>query len=245
MAGGDSIDRLVYRALRGNELVVASSSTIHKAIESGEPFEEQPRLSPEDAITKLFDERKQHALKVASIILPCPIPETPILYLYDQIRLCVLFNTNGAAITFCGILLEYTLKYTTYRQENHGNLNFDSEAWQKFEGLTLSPAIVRARKAALIDGEIEKRLRAFAKELRNRYSHFNIQKITENAVFGNVKQRNCETGEEQIVELRASSSPTLQIIAKEKMDELTVLNVFQFVDSVVHHLFAKLHENAR
>ena len=152
---------------------------------------------------------------------------------------------NGAAITFCGILLEYTLKYTTYRQENHGNLNFDSEAWQKFEELTLIPAIVRARKAALIDSDIEKRLRAFAKELRNRYSHFNIQKITENAVFGNVKQRNFETGEEQIVELRASSSPTLQIIAKEKMDELTVLNVFQFVDSVVHHLFAKLHENAR
>ncbi len=244
MLEGDSIDRLVYRALRGNELLVASPSTIQKAIERGEPFKEQPRLSAEEAINKLFDERKQHALKMASKLLPCPIPETPILYLYDQIRLCILFNMNGAAITFCGILLEYTLKYATYRQENHSNPNFDSEAWQRFEELTLVPAIVRARKAGLIDDDIEKRLRAFAKELRNRYSHFNIQKITENAVFGNVKDRNLETGEERVVELRASFSPTLQIIAKEKLDEMTVLNVFQFVDSAVSHLFAKVRENA-
>ena len=47
-----------------------------------------------------------------------PISDTPILYLYDQIRLCMLFNLNGAAITFCGILVEYALKYTTYAKEN-------------------------------------------------------------------------------------------------------------------------------
>jgi len=180
---------------------------------------------------------------IVSKLLPCPIPETPILYLYDQIRLCILFNMNGVAITFCGILLEYALKYTTYCQENHSNPNFDSEAWQKFEEITLTPAIGRARKTGLIDDNIEKDLRAFAKKMRNLYSHFNIQKITENAVFSNVKDRNCITGEERIVEVRASASPTFQIIAKEKMDERAVLGVFQFVDSVVQHLFTKLREN--
>ncbi len=236
----DVINGLVFRALRGTEMIVASPETIKDAIEKGLPIREQQRLSVEEAINKLFDYRKQHALQFASNILPCPIPETPILYLYDQISQCILFDMNGAAITFCGSLVEYTLKYATYMKENPGAADFDSVAWNEFEEITLVPAIVRAKKAGLIDDEIEKRLRSFAKDLRNRYSHFNIQKITAGAVFGKVKAKNIETGAESEIELPASKSPTLLIIAKEKMDELNVLKVFEFADRVVQHLFVTL-----
>ena len=200
----DSIDLMVRRALKGDEVVVASPSTIQAGIEKGEPISEPPRLSTEQAITKLFDERRQHALSLTSSFLPCPVSDTAILYLYDQIRLCILFNLDGVAITFCGILVEYALKYATCRKENPGATSFDSSAWDEFENLTLGPAITRARKAGLIDEERAKVLRSFKEDLCNRYSHFNIQKITKDVSFS-ATEKNVETGEEKIVELTAST----------------------------------------
>src|ERR1700693_1884917 len=114
----DSVQALVYRALRGNEAVIANRATIQRAIEKGEPITEHLHLSLEAEVNRLFDQRKHQALALAPRLIPCPIEDTPILYLYDQIRLCILFNLNGAAITFCGILVEYALKYTTYAKEN-------------------------------------------------------------------------------------------------------------------------------
>jgi hypothetical protein len=104
----------------------------------------------------------------------------------------------------------------------------------------LVPAIVRAKKAGLIDEKHEKSLRSFAKDLHNKYSHFNIQKITEDAVFEQVKQRDIETGEEKIVSLPASTSPAFQIIAKDILDERKVMKAFEYADGVVRHLFAML-----
>jgi hypothetical protein len=236
----DPIHQLVLRALRGSGVVVANPATIPKAIEKGEPVTVTLPLSDEAAINKLFEQCRERALLLASKLLPCPISDTPILYLYDQIRLCMLFNLNGAAITFCGMLVEYVLKYTTYAKENPGVPNFDSSAWESFEEITLVPAIVRARKAGLIDERHEKSLRSFAKDLRNKYSHFNIQKITKDAVFEQVRQKDIETGEEKMVSLPASTSPGFQIIAKDILDEKKAMKVFEYADSVVRHLFGML-----
>lgn len=149
----------------------------------------------------------------------------------------MLFKLNGAAITFCGILVEYALKFSTYVKENPG-ASFDPSAWGRFEKLTLGPAIARARKARLINEPLEKAVHYFKEYLRNKYSHFNIQNITKDAVFGQVKKENVETGEEKIVELPAST-PTLQIIAKDRLDEVNVMKVFKFADTVVRHLFKR------
>jgi hypothetical protein len=230
----DSIHLLVWRALRGTEVVIANPATIQKAIEKGEPITEPPSLSAEDAITKLFDKRRERALSLVSSFLPCPVSDTAILYLYDQIRLCMLFNLDGAAITFCGMLVEYALKYATYAKENPGTTSFDSSAWDEFEKLPLGPVITRARKAGLIDEQREKILHSFREDLRNKYSHFNIQKITKD-VFFPAKEQNVETGEEKLVEL-AASTPTLQIIVKNRLDEDNVMKVFKFADSVVRYL---------
>jgi hypothetical protein len=81
-------------------------------------------------------------------------------------------------------------------------------------------------------------LQSTLRDLRNKYSHFNIQEITKGAVFARVKEKNVETGEEKIVELPASTSPTLQIIAKDRIDEDNVMKVFQFADRIVQYLFA-------
>ena len=222
---GDSIDRLVWRALRGHKVAVSSLATIQQAKEKGVQITEASRLSIQDAINKLFDERRQHALSIASRLLPCPIADTPVLYLYDQIRLCMLFNLNGAAITFCGILVEYALKYATYIKENPSATSFDTAAWGEFEEIALAPAISRAKKAGLIDERIEKALRSFKDDLRNKYSHFNIQKITKDLVFDRSIEKNVATGEDKIVAL-TPNTPILQIIAKDRLDEEQVLKVF-------------------
>jgi hypothetical protein len=119
----------------GHEAIVASPATLQKAKEKGLLITEPPRLSDEDAISKLFDERKQYALSVASTLRLCPVPDTSVLYLYDQIRLCLLFNLNGAAITFAGILVEYALKYATYVRENPDATSFDTSAWRSLKSL--------------------------------------------------------------------------------------------------------------
>jgi hypothetical protein len=236
---GDSIDRLVWRALRGPEGFVASAATVQQAKEKGLPVSEAQRLSTEDAINKLFEERKQHALSIASRLMPCPIADTPILYLYDQIRLCILFSLDGAAVTFCGILVEYALKYAIYIKENPGTTSFDTTAWERFETLTLAPVIDRAKKAGLIDDSAEKALRSFKDDLRNKYSHFNIQKITKDVVFPQTRKMNVTTEEEELVDLPANT-PTLQIIAKEKLDEDNVMKVFEFADKLVIRLYQKI-----
>jgi hypothetical protein len=216
-------------------VVVANPATIRKAIEMGEPITEPPRLSDEDAINKLFENRREHALSLASSLLPCPVSPTALLYLYDEIRLCMLFNLNGAAITFCGMLVEYALKFATYVKENPDTTSFDSSAWGEFEEIPLGQAIARARKAGLIDEQFEKGLHSFREDLRNKYSHFNIQKITKDAVLGQVKAKNFETGQEKIIELTAST-PTLQILIKNRLDEDNVMKVFKFADGVVRYL---------
>jgi hypothetical protein len=67
----DSIHGLVFRALRGSELAVASPATIQKAIENGESISMEPPLSIDAAINKLFDRRREHALSLASTLLLC------------------------------------------------------------------------------------------------------------------------------------------------------------------------------
>ena len=59
-----------WRARRRDEVIIANPAAIQRAIEKGEPITELPHLSAEDAITKLFDERKQHALSLVSSFLP-------------------------------------------------------------------------------------------------------------------------------------------------------------------------------
>jgi hypothetical protein len=134
------------------------------------------------------------------------------------------------------MLVEYALKRATYVKENPSTTSFDTSAWAQFEELTLGPAIARAKKAGLISDErLEKALYSFKDDLRNKYSHFNIQKITKDVFFQGTKEKNMETGEEKIVELPAST-PTLQILAKNRLDEHNVMKVFKFADDVVRYL---------
>jgi len=239
MAEGDSIAAMVNRALRGPKVMVANPETIEKAMMKGESVGVVPELPSEQAIDKLFEHRRSKAQLAAPDLPGCPVPDAPILHLYDQIRQCILFDLTGPAITMCGMLVEYALKYAMFAAETRGASTFDADKWRPFERLTLTPAINQAAKVRLIAKEDAKRLRKFADLLRNPYSHFNLQKLTEAVVFGNVEETDFETGETKIIEL-PPSTPTLQVLAKEALDEKFVLPVFLFCDDVVRKLFTQL-----
>jgi len=236
----DSIEALVSRLLRGTEIVMMSPETLSQVKQQGGPIKTVELPSLEESLDKLFETRKQKALQLARDLPPCPTYDLPLLYLYDEIRQCILFGLNGTAITLCGILLEFALKYAIYLKEHPGETNFDSEVWERFEeSLTLRPAINQARRVGLLDEQQANQLHDFAKDFRNTYTHFNIQKITKGATFPGVKVKDINTGNITVRDLPASHSPALQILAKAKIDEDQIFNVFRFVDEVVNHLYAQ------
>lgn len=236
----DDIAGLVRRLLRGPELVIASQETIEELRRKGEQIEEIPSIPLNEALDKLFALRRQNASSDIVLKLPaCPSAEAPVLYLYDEIRQCILFGLNGTAITLSGILVEFMLKYATFRNEQGGKVEFDSEAWKGFEDkLTMRPAIDRAKRNGLISDSQAADLHRFVDSIRNTYAHFNIQRLTSGAVFRKVRVRSIRTGEEELKDIPATQSPAFQILAKARIDSENVLKIFEFADSVVRHLTA-------
>lgn len=238
---GDNISLLVHRLFRGPKLMVATTETIERAVSTGYDIKHIPVAPLEDSINNLFNSRKQLALDIAERLPPCPTSDVPILYLYDEIRQCMMFGMNGTAITLCGILVEFMLKYAIFSNRQTDNINFDSEAWREFEGeMTLRPAIDVAKSEGLLNDDMAGLLHSFATDIRNTYSHFNIQKITEDAYFKDVSVTNIETGEEEVRDIPASYTPGFQILAKSELDKQMIWEVFKFSDKIVCHLLSQL-----
>ena len=138
------------------------------------------------------------------------------------------------------ILIEYSIKYVTYIRESGGHGSANPDEWDEFEEMEFSPAINRARKAALLDSEMAKRLHSFRTTIRNPYNHYNIKKITKNIVARKVKQLNVNSGQVEEVDIEAEKNPMIQTQAKPFMDEHHVLSVFHFADEVVKYLLLKM-----
>ena len=241
MSNGSPVSDLVSRLFRGDTFVVMSPEAIKRAVEKGMATATvKPDISPEDAINNLFEVRRNRAKENASKILPYPDCDEEILHLYDQIGLCILFDMHGAAIMFCGILVEYALKRATFISETRDNVEFDLEKWKKFEKIRLKKATDRAKKSGLIDQEQAKNIERFADEVRNPYAHFNLQKITEEMVYSNAVEMNIETGQTKVVDILASCSPVYMRFAKEGVDKESVDSVFSYCDKVVRYLWSRL-----
>jgi hypothetical protein len=240
----DSIPSMLWRASRGPQLWVAGPETIEQMIKDGDKDVQEVKTPPvEEGLKALFDERLTAALAIADQLPVCPIYEPSLVDLYDDIRFSILFGMNGNAINLCGMLLEFVLKYVRFLKDHGEDETFNQEIWSDYiEKPMLNSAIEKARKEGFIDENIETRLKLFKDDVRNPYAHFNVQKITEHVVFGKTQVRNTKTGETTEEDVPASHSPVFQLIAKRKVDEHQVLKVFIFVDSVVHHVIARLFE---
>jgi len=128
----DQIGDLVNRVLRGSEMVMANPETIARFKEKTDQVKEIELLPLEEALDKLFEIRRQQSSGIADKIPGSPSWELPIEALYDEIRQCALFGLNGAAITLCGILIEFVVRYAVFCREHGAKVKFDSEAWEEY-----------------------------------------------------------------------------------------------------------------
>jgi hypothetical protein len=224
--------------LAGNsDTIIINPETLEELKRSGVPFD----TVPAPTIDQLFEERKQNAfLRVAQLpSLPQGLPPA-VQALYQEIRGCIFFGLNGAAITMSAILIEFILKHTTFIKEAGDYQNADPKNWDQFENMELGPAINRAKRSGVLDAKMADRLDSFRKTIRNPYSHYNIKKITQNVVASKVKQVNTKTGEIAEVDLEAKDHPMIQAQVKPWMDEHNLVAVFNFADEVVKYLLRQI-----
>ncbi len=233
----NDIKEILDRLAEGSDKIIANPETIEKLRSQGLPIKSVP--SP--TISELFDQRKENALQIAAHLPPLPEGLSPTIQtIYQEIRECIFFGCNGAAITLSGILIEFMLKRVTYAKESGGYQNYEPNAWDKFEDMDFPSAINRAKRAGILDSKMAKRVHAFRKQIRNPYSHYNIQKITEHVLAEKVKVLNTETGEHEERDLEARDNPFIQTIVKPIVDRYHVLDVFQFADEMVKYLSDKI-----
>lgn len=233
----NNIEKVIKKLSNNSDRIIMNQKDIEELKEQGLSFE----VIPPQTIDQLFEKRKENALFVINKLpsLPQNLPPD-IKALYQEIRECIFFGLNGAAITMSSILIEYVLKHTIYIKESGGYVNADPEKWDEFEKMELSPAIYRAQKIGLLDNKMFERLHSFRESIRNPYNHYNIKKITQNVVMKNVIQLNIKTGMVQKNDIAAKDSPRIQAQAKPFVDEHFVLDVFRFADEIVKYLMSQI-----
>jgi len=230
---------LIDELAKDSDRIIVNPKDLKKLIMQGLPI----KAISEQTIDKLFEERKENALLKVKELPPFPEEVQPAIQaLYQEIRECIIFGLNGAAITMSSILIEYMLKHATFIKEAGGYQKADPKKWDEFENMELSPAINRAKKLGLLDSEMAKKLHSFRVTIRNPYNHFNIKKITQNVVAEKVKRLDIKAREIKEIDIFAKDSPMIQAQAKPIVDEHYVLSVFYFADEVMKYLLPKIKE---
>lgn len=157
---------------------IVSPRTARELIAAGVKVNIPEEPSIIDKIESLYENRYLYSETFEH--LPQPPKYYPaIKSIYDEIIDCIVFGVNGAAITLSGILVEYVLKYASYKTEL-GASPYNEEKWAEIVGITFNASISRATKNRLLTKEIKNELRRFKDTVRNPYSHYNLSKITEN-----------------------------------------------------------------
>lgn len=239
------LEEAINRIVNDTTEIIVNPDTFRKMVELGLPVSYAELVSIEKYISKLFDARKREALEITqhlpnrfNFIL------SSVNTLYDEIYECIIFGLNGAAITLCGILVEFTLKQAIYFYENGYSFTYNGELWDGFEKLTLGSVIDRAKKVSLIDGQLEEKLKKFKDDIRNPYNHYNIKKITKDVVAKNVKVVNIETLKQETKDIEAKDNPMIHAQAKRYVDKILVYHIFKFADRIVKFLLSDLEEKS-
>ena len=233
------IEKIMEELARGSDRIIVNPETLEALKSQGIPFD----IVPSPTIGRLFDQRKEKAYSIASYLPSLPRGLPPVIQaLYQEIRECIFFGLNGAAITMSSILIEYVIKHTTFIIEAGGYKDADPQKWDEFENMELATAINRAKGRGLLDPKMAKKLHSFRETIRNPYNHFN-KEITKNVVAEKVKRLDVKTGEVEEIDIEAKDSPMIQAQAKPFMDEYHVLPVFYFADEVVKYLLPKINKD--
>ncbi|MBN1882283.1 MAG: hypothetical protein JW885_08935 [Deltaproteobacteria bacterium] len=236
----NSLADLMTRLSQGSDTIIVNPNGIEKLREKGVPIE----IAHNKTLPELFKERLESAIKLEKELPPVPNEffSQSIRSLYREIQECILFSLNGAAITLSAILIEFTLKRTTYTKEVGGYGEYDPEKWEEFEKMDFGESIGRAKKVGLLGSKPAKELKSFRKNIRNPYIHYNLRSITKGAVVEKAKILNFETQQYEEKDMYADDNPIIQSYAKPFVDKGNVITVFEFADAIVKYLINRLEE---
>lgn len=234
-----SIEELMTQLTTGeNQIIITNPETIIEAEKNGIKFTRSTQ-SLEENISTLLEKRRKNALSLAGKLPSPPTVAVPAIgLLYDEIRECIIFGLNGAAITLSGILVEFLLKYLIAIKEQ-GGFEYNSHLWDEMEKINLGQTIERAFKIGILTNDHVEKLKEFKNIIRNPYNHYNIKKITESVVWKGVKELNIKTKEIRELDIIAKDNPVIQAQAKSHVDANRVFDVFLFVDDLIKTLFSK------
>jgi hypothetical protein len=238
----ESVKKQIDEAIAAGASIHGNRRSFQQIRDWGVEVADGSRIVPwEEFVQKLFsDEKQSEALARARQLPELPdIPLPSVIGIYREIIKEIILGTNGAAITLSSILVEYTLKFATYKVEMGGFQKHDVAKWDEFEKTTFGPAIERADKNGLLSDDRKKSLIEFKNKIRNPYLHYNIKKITE-GVSIDVTRVNITTGESEIVTLRSDTDPVIQPDAKRFVDEKKVLEIFNYANDFVKEMWAKI-----
>jgi len=233
----EDIEKIMSKLAGNSNIIIVNPQTLEELRRSGVPLD----IVPAPTVDQLFDQRKKNAfMKIGQLpSLPQGLPPA-VQALYQEIRECIFFGLNGAAITMSAILIEFVLKHTVFIKEAGGYQKANTQDWDQFENMELGPAINREKRAGILDTKMATTLDSFRKTVRNPYSHYNIKKITYGVVAEKVKKVDTKTGAVTEVDMAAKDHPMIQAQVKPWVDENNVLAVFTFADEVVKYLLSQI-----
>ncbi len=239
MTDEPDINELLAKHFEGATQFISTPETLKQMVRAGLKFDKQKPITDEEYVDQLFAGRQAKAKEfIKQLPTPPDIALPPLTSLYDEIRECILFGLNGGAITLSAILVEFAIKHAIV-DRTKGVEVYDKDEWDRIEARELGKVIDEAAKLKLFDDDEIKLLKTFKDKVRNPYLHYNIKKITTGAVMPEVSGYNIKTKKiEKQYNLKAEDNPFLWQLAKRHIDEASVLNYFQFADSVVKKLFS-------
>lgn len=230
------LDDFLANISTGATHIITSPKTIDELQKKGVKFDNKKQRTADQIIENLFQERKENAISSVSKFPNAPDIAIPTIgFLYDEIRECILFGLNGAAISLSAVLIEFALKHAII-QKLRGN-TYDKSEWDRLENTELDPTIGEAYKLKLIDNKTKEALVSFKNNIRNPYLHYNIKRITKDVVARKVTKVDTRTRKSEVVDLPAEDNPVVWGFAKRFADRERVLEVFVFVDRIVKYLF--------
>ncbi len=234
------INELLAKHSKDATHFISTPETLEQMVKAGLKLDDQKPISDGEYVDQLFAGRQEKAKElIKKLPVPPQIALPPLTSLYAEIRECILFGLNGAAITLSAILVEFAIKHSIV-DHTKGVEVYDKGEWDRVEGKELGKVIDEAAKLKLFDDDEIKRLKTFKDKVRNPYLHYNIKKITTGAVMPEASAYDTKT--KKIVKkynLKAEDNPFLWQLSKKHIDDDAVLNYFQFADSVVKKLFGK------
>ena len=245
----EKLKQLLERAFTNvspSTVIMADPQIVNELIREKSPLIVMKSPKPvKEELIDLYDIRKFAALEIVDKI-PVILDKDrhSIQRLYDEIKECIYFGVNGAAITLCGVMVEYVLKYVVYHWDiAELTVEFNSEKWDCLEENTsLHNAIDKAKSLGIIKDCEAVNLIDYKETIRNPYNHYNIKKLVKNIVCP-VQCVDLKTECVESKEILAEDDPAFYAIAKEWRDKQSVMPIFIQTYNVTRSLLYRLDEH--